>query len=203
MAAMVSIILSAADGFLNGAAVSLVCDALMPLRPGMVRPGTAMAAARVNLATGVGAMQLAFVVPDIFRILVLAYSFWSPLILVPLAAALLGVKSNGRAFRCALLAGLAATLIWNYPLAKPWDIDGSVIGILCNFIVFALCTRGAAPVSGAAASGLEAVRPAADSTERLASPLSRIVSRMTGWYRNGFFISFPSSRSRSPAVSCA
>lgn len=141
MAAMVSIILSAADGFLNGAAVSLVCDALMPLRPGLCDRAQLWLLRGVNLATGIGAMLLAFVVPDIFRILVLAYSFWSPLILVPLAAALLGVKSNGRAFRCALLAGLAATLLWNYPLGKPWDIDGSVVGILCNFIVFALCTR--------------------------------------------------------------
>lgn len=35
MAAMVSIMLSAADGFLNGAAVSLVQDVLVPLRPAL------------------------------------------------------------------------------------------------------------------------------------------------------------------------
>lgn len=141
MAAMVSIILSAADGFLNGAAVGLVCDALLPLKPGMSDRKQLTLLRTVNLATGIGAVILAFLVPDIFDILVLAYSFWSPLILVPLAAALLGVRSNGRAFRYALLAGLAATLLWNYTFGKPWGVDGSVVGLCANLLVFTSCTR--------------------------------------------------------------
>ena len=76
----------------------------------------------------------------VFSILVLAYSFWCPLILVPLAAAFLGVKSNGRAFRYALLAGLTSTLLWNYVLGKPWGVDGTMVGMLCNFLVFTACT---------------------------------------------------------------
>ena len=103
MAAMVSIILSAADGFLNGASVGLVCDAIMPLCPHMSDKNQLRWLRGVNLATGLGAVLLAFVVPDIFSILVLAYSFWCPLILVPLAAALLGIRSNGRAFRLSLI----------------------------------------------------------------------------------------------------
>ena len=70
----------------------------------------------VNLLTGLAAVAVAFAVPDIFDILVLAYSFWCPLILVPLAAAFLGIRSDGRAFRTALLAGLLSTLVWNYLL---------------------------------------------------------------------------------------
>lgn len=86
-------------------------------------------------------MLAALLLPDVFSILVLAYSFWCPLILVPLAAAFLGIKSNGRAFRYALLAGLVSTLLWNYALGKPWDVDGAVVGMLCNLVVFAACTR--------------------------------------------------------------
>ena len=93
------------------------------------------------IVLGLAAVCLAFLVPDVFSILVLAYSFWSPLILVPLAAALLGVKSNGRAFRYALLAGLVSTLVWNYGLGKPFGFEGAIVGTLCNFVVFALCTR--------------------------------------------------------------
>jgi SSS family solute:Na+ symporter len=141
MAAMVSIILSAADGFLNSAAVGLVCDTLLPLHPNMSDKAQLRALRWVNLLTGVAAIAVAFTVPDIFGILVLAYSFWCPLILVPLAAAFLGVKSNGRAFRYALAAGLISTLTWNYVLHRPWGIDGAVIGTLLNLIVFALCTR--------------------------------------------------------------
>ena len=58
---------------------------------------------------------------------------------------------------------------------------------------------GPSPVSGATAAGVEAGRSAAGRTDRLASPLSRIVSRMSGWYKNGFFIRLPSRRRRSPA----
>ncbi len=141
MASMVSIILSAADGFLNGASVGLVCDTVRVLRPDMSGRAELWWLRAVNLATGMAAVAVAFVLPDIFNILVLAYSFWSPLILVPLAAAMLGVKSNGRAFRYALLTGLFSCLVWNYVLHKPLNIDGAVVGILCNLLVFTACTR--------------------------------------------------------------
>ena len=94
----------------------------------------------VNLITGAAAVAAALALPGIFNILLLAYSFWAPLILVPLAAALLGVKSSGRAFRYALAAGLFGTTVWNYLLGKPLGIDGAVPGLLCNFSVFAYYT---------------------------------------------------------------
>ncbi len=141
MAAMVSIMLSAADGFLNGAAVSLVTDTLLPLKPDMSDKSQLRWLRGVNFAVGAAAVLAALLLPDVFSILVLAYSFWCPLILVPLAAAFLGIKSNGRAFRYALLAGLVSTLLWNYALGKPWDVDGAVVGMLCNLVVFAACTR--------------------------------------------------------------
>lgn len=141
MAAMVSIIMSAADGFLNGAAVGLVNDMILPLRPHMSDKSQLRWLRGVNFATGAAAVLAAFVLPDVFSILVLAYSFWCPLILVPLAAAFLGVKSNGRAFRYALLAGLTSTLLWNYVLGKPWGVDGTMVGMLCNFLVFTACTK--------------------------------------------------------------
>ena len=141
MAAMVSIILSAADGFLNSAAVGLVCDTLLPLRPGMSDKTQLFLLRAVNLLTGLAAVAVAFAVPDIFDILVLAYSFWCPLILVPLAAAFLGIRSDGRAFRTALLAGLLSTLVWNYLLHRPFGIDGAVVGTACNLLAFSLRTR--------------------------------------------------------------
>ncbi len=141
MAAMVSIILSAADGFLNGAAVGLVTDVILPLKPTLSDRAQLRWLRGVNFATGAAAVAAAFLLPDVFSILVLAYSFWCPLILVPLAAALLGVKSNGRAFRYALLTGLLVTVVWNYVLGKPWDVDGTMPGMLGNLLVFAGCTR--------------------------------------------------------------
>lgn len=141
MAAMVSIILSAADGFLNGASVGLVCDAILPVAPGLSDRTQLRLLRGVNLLTGTAAVLLAFVLPGIFDILVLAYSFWCPLILVPLAAAFLGIRSDGRSFRRALITGLSLTLFWNYILGRPWEIDGGVVGLLGNLLVFTLSTR--------------------------------------------------------------
>lgn len=141
MASMVSIILSAADGFLNSASVGLVCDTAKVLHPGMSGKSELWMLRAVNLLTGGAAVAVAFVLPDIFNILVLAYSFWAPLILVPLAAALAGVRSNGRAFRRSLLAGLSSSLLWNFGLHRPWNVDGAVVGMACSLLVFTICTR--------------------------------------------------------------
>ena len=139
MAAMTSIILSAADGFLNGAAVSLVCDTILPCRPRM-RDRTQLRCLRaVNFLTGAAAMLVAFLVPNVFSILLLAYSFWSPAVLVPLAAALLGVRATERTFFSSVIAGLGASLIWNHLLFQPFGIDGSFVGTLANLIVFLFC----------------------------------------------------------------
>lgn len=143
MAAMVSIMLSAADSFLNSASISLVCDTWMPLHPHMTGRQQLRALRLTNLLTGIAAVAISYVVPDVFSILILAYSFWSPLVLVPLAAAFLGIKSSGRAFRYALLTGLLLTLTWNFLLGKPAGVDGSVIGVLGNLLVFTACTRTA------------------------------------------------------------
>ena len=141
MASMVSIILSAADGFLNSASVALVCDTLKVVMPNMKDKAELWWLRIVNLATGITAVIVAFLLPNIFHILVLAYSFWCPLILVPLASALLGIRSTPRAFRGALLAGLVSSLTWNFLLHKPWGIDGVIVGLLCNLVVFVHRTR--------------------------------------------------------------
>ena len=136
MAAMVSIILSAADGFLNGAAIGLVCDAILPLQP-KTSPSLQLKLLRyTNLLTGVSAVALAFLLPGIFDILLVAYSFWCPIMLVPLAAAFRGVRAPRRVFYAALLCGLITSLAWSLLLHDPWGIDGSIVGLIANAGVF-------------------------------------------------------------------
>ena len=140
MAAMVSIMMSASDSFLNGAAVGLVCDVIRPLHPKLSDHTELRLLQWCNALIGIGALVLAFAVPNVFDILVIAYSFWSPIIVVPLVAALLGVRSNGTAFRSAVAAGFVMTIAWNYLLGKPFGIDGAPVGMCANALVFAACT---------------------------------------------------------------
>lgn len=141
MAAMVSIILSAADGFLNGAAVSLVCDTLLPTHPHWDDRTQLRWLRGVNAVTGIAAVLISFAVPHVFSILLLAYSFWSPAVLVPLSAALLGINSHGRVFCRAAVTGFLVCLIWNAWWGNPWGIDGCLPGILANLAVFTVGTR--------------------------------------------------------------
>lgn len=143
MAAMTSIILSAADGFLNGAAVSLVCDTILPAHPHMTDRAQLRALRLTNLATGVAAMLLAFLVPNVFSILLIAYSFWSPAILVPLSAALLGIRTESKTFFSSVSMGVVTCLVWNHLFNKPFGIDGCAVGALANLAVFVLCIRSA------------------------------------------------------------
>ncbi len=140
MAAMTSIILSAADGFLNGAAISLVCDTVIPAKPHMTDKERLRLLRGVNLVTGLSAMVLSFVIPDVFSILLIAYSFWSPSVLVPLAAALLGVRSSQKACLVSLFSGLAACLVWDRILLRPFAIEGCLVGTLVNLLFFTVGT---------------------------------------------------------------
>ncbi len=141
MAAMVSIMLSAADGFLNGAAVSLVRDVVRPLHPALSDKGELRWLRATNFLTGLTAVVVALFIPNVFDILMLAYSCWSPLIVPPLVAAMLGVKSDRRAFFGALFAGLFTTLCWDHLLKQPGMITGTTVGIFANFLVFWRMTR--------------------------------------------------------------
>lgn len=136
MAAMVSIILSAADSFLNGAAIGLVCDVVTPLFPN-TSPRTQLHLLRYStLLIGGGAVLLTFLLPGIFDILLAAYSFWCPVMLVPLAAAFRGVAISRRGFYAAVAAGFGSSLFWTLLLNEPFGIGGSIVGLLANLGVF-------------------------------------------------------------------
>ena len=136
MAAMTSIILSAADGFLNGAAISLVCDTVCLRHPRMSARKQLCCLRLVNLLTGIAAMLLALLIPNVFSILLFAYSFWSPAVLVPLTAALLGIRANERTFLCAVGSGIVVSILWNHLFGQPFGIDGAIPGMTVNFLVF-------------------------------------------------------------------
>lgn len=136
MAAMLSIMLSAADGFLNSAAVSFVCDGLVPLCPRLRDPTRLRLLRAVNVAVGLAGVAVALFADDIMGILMLAYSFWCPLILPPLVAAFLGVRSDGRSFRRALLIGLGVTVIWEWGLGCPAGLSGAIVGTAANALTF-------------------------------------------------------------------
>lgn len=137
IAAIVSIIMSSADSFLNAAAIAFSNDIIKPLRKTALTHNSELKIARiVTLAVGILAVVFALSIDSILDILIYAYNFWAPTILVPLAAALLGAPLSKKRFISGATAGIVTTVVWSNLFNSPLGIDGLVVGTLANYIVF-------------------------------------------------------------------
>lgn len=142
-AAIMSIIMSSADSFLNGAAISFGNDLFKPLYGKPMKPSSELLLARiVTLLVGVLSIVFALSIESVLDILIYAYNFWAPTIVVPLAAAILGFKTTPQRFVAGALAGIGIALFWNNVLHEPYTIDGLVVGCLANLMVFCLIPSG-------------------------------------------------------------
>ena len=142
VAGVISIVMSSADSFLNGASTGFVKDIVIPLRRQSLEPRTELMLAKlVNAGTGILAVVFAIRISSVLDILILAYNFWAPIILVPLAAVFLGTKTSRAGFIAGAIGGVASTLAWNAYLKETTGVDGMVIGVFCNLALFCLITR--------------------------------------------------------------
>jgi solute:Na+ symporter, SSS family len=137
IAGVISIVMSSADSFLNGASTGFINDIVKPLRKTPLGDVMELRLAKsVNLAVGIASVIFAIKIESVLDILIYAYNFWAPIILVPLAAVLLGRRTSFAGFVAGTLAGAASTLIWNHVMHAPAGVDGLVVGVLCNLLVF-------------------------------------------------------------------
>ncbi|MFH1718139.1 MAG: sodium:solute symporter family protein [Planctomycetota bacterium] len=142
IAGVISIVMSSADSFLNGAATCCINDVVKPLRRNPLSERQELFWAKfTNGLVGVMAVIFAVKISSILDILIYAYNFWAPVIVVPLAAVLLGFKVTRTAFLAGTIAGAVGALVWNYLLKTPAGIEGLVIGVLCNLIAFTIANR--------------------------------------------------------------
>jgi solute:Na+ symporter, SSS family len=137
VAAVISIIMSSADSFLNAAAICFSNDIIRPLRRSPMAERTELRMARgVTLLVGVASVIFAISIESVLGILIYSYNFWAPIILVPLACAIMGASVSRQRFLAGAAAGVAAVLIWSYGLDKPWGLDGLIVGVFANLVVF-------------------------------------------------------------------
>jgi SSS family solute:Na+ symporter len=141
VAGIISVVMSSADSFLNGAAVAFSNDVVNPLRRAPVSDRAQLVLAKaVTLAVGILAVIVAVRIKSILDILIWAYNFWAPVIVVPLAAAIVGVRAGSAVFLSSVCAGLTGMILWNAG-GRPWGVDGLVVGVLASLAAFVLCGR--------------------------------------------------------------
>lgn len=137
IAGMISIVMSSADSFLNASSVALVQDVIKPLRRKPLTERQSLTIARLtNLLTGGLALSFALMIPNVLDILIAAYDYWAPTVLVPLVAVLLGWQVVPAAFYAAVIAGGGTTLVWSYGLDSPAGVQGFVVGTAISLTAF-------------------------------------------------------------------
>jgi len=142
IAGVISIVMSSADSFLNGAATGCINDIVKPLRTKPLSEGQELLLAKLtNCFVGIMAVVFAIKISSILDILIYAYYFWAPVILVPLAAVFLGVRVSRAGFFSGTIGGVAGVLVWKGLLESPMGISGLVIGVFCNFLAFTLTNK--------------------------------------------------------------
>jgi len=138
ISAMLAVVMSSADGCLSSASIGIVNDVIAPLSRKNLKGVTLLRIARVsNVVVGLGAMALALGTKNVFHILVLSYSAWSPMMLVPIASAILGIRAGKKSFAACAAGGALTSLVWTYCIGNPLGIGGTTAGFFAGLILFA------------------------------------------------------------------
>ncbi len=136
IAALLSIILSSAAGFLNAASIAFVNDIVKPFKKSSDKINF-LALARIStLLVGLISIVFALTVTSVLDILLVAYNFWSPIILVPLVAAIFGFRCRPVDFYTGAMFGILGSLLWHYGFQDYLGISPILLGIVFNLMAF-------------------------------------------------------------------
>ncbi|TKJ36317.1 MAG: twin-arginine translocation pathway signal protein [Planctomycetes bacterium B3_Pla] len=142
IAGVISVVMSSADSFLNAAATCGINDLVKPLRRNPLPEQQELLLAKLtNCFVGILAVVFAIKIDSVLDILFYAYDFWAPVIVVPLAAVLLGFGVTRAGFMAGTIAGAIGALVWNHLLKAPAGIEGLAIGVFCNLIAFVVANK--------------------------------------------------------------
>lgn len=137
IAAIIAVVMSSADSFLNSGAIAFINDIVSPLCKEKPSPRQGLLFARLaTLVTGTLAVLFAIKIESLLDLLIYAYHFWSPIILVPLAATILGFRGSIISFCAGAAGGILGVMVWNHILGAPGGVDGLVIGVFTNLAAF-------------------------------------------------------------------
>ncbi|WP_158734685.1 sodium:solute symporter [Alteribacillus sp. YIM 98480] len=139
VAALLAVIMSTADSYLNSTSVSFMRDIYTPfLKPNSrTNDNKLLLLSRiVTLVVGVTAVIFALSAPSIIDALMYAYSLWAPTVVVPLIIASVGKVYSKNAGFYAIIVGGIVTSVWIWGLNEPWGIAGLVPGVTANIITF-------------------------------------------------------------------
>lgn len=139
VAALIAIIMSSAAGFLNAASVALINDVLQPITKNKISHNRLLGIAKVStMIVCLFSLMFAMGLNNALDILLFSYNLWSPIILVPLVAAIFSCHVRKRHFLMGAVAGFVGAMLWLHYMENTVFLDSSTFGIMMNLIFFML-----------------------------------------------------------------
>jgi len=140
IAGMMAVVMSSADAFLNAAAVTFTHDVVRPLYS-LSESKEVMLTRIATVFGGVLGMVFAVSSKSVLEILLIAYNFWTPMILVPLVSGIMGYTTTARTFWISASAGIGSMALAMTFIDQQGRFDAALAGIAANFLVFFLLRR--------------------------------------------------------------
>lgn len=136
IAGLLAVLMSSIDSFINGASVGITHDVIKPLQKDKGQDNRELGWSRgITVLLGLLSAVFALSAKSALDVLIFSYNFWTPFILVPLVAAVLGCKVTAAAFWWGASAGILATTIWFLQMGDTL-FSGAIIGVTINCLVF-------------------------------------------------------------------
>lgn len=135
--ALMAVIISSADTYLNSAASVFVNDAILPLKPRLTDKTLLNFSRLCTFGVGLFALCFALFATDTFDLLLYTYKFWGPILLVPLVYTFYGNALNERDFFTIAAYGAVTVFLWNIlDLETSTGVNDLFSGLVASCIGF-------------------------------------------------------------------
>lgn len=136
---LLATLMSTADTALHVLGVSVCEDLILTFKANFTEKQKIALVRVITTLMGLLSLGVALYFQDIFSIMVFAFSFWGPTVLIPFIMILYGYVFEKRELLIGTILGLATVVIWTYTLKDYTNLSGFIPGSLCNFIFFLIC----------------------------------------------------------------
>lgn len=139
LAALLAVVMSTSDSFLNSTAVVFVKDIYQPfINPNISESRILWLQRLVTAVVGVIAIVFALSATSIIGLFLNIYALWAPTIIIPLVLATMWGFRSRIAALSAIVGGGATTVVWTWALDEPFGITGLMAGVAINGAAFAI-----------------------------------------------------------------
>jgi len=143
ISAMISVIMSSADSYLNASSVALVHDLYKPLfNQNLTSKNELRWMKMTTFIVGIAATIFALSIESVLDILFYSYNFWAPIILVPFVLGIIkNYQLSAKQFINLTFLTILFMLIWNGWIETHINFEGLVAGVGFNLVLYLMMVK--------------------------------------------------------------